>query len=297
MFTRTQLHGAVTPPATRSLIEHRHALHQLGWNGDAFVDLNGQAFDPTAYSRFKYGNGEATRHYARQLADVFLSELGDWLADADRLPVLSGSAYKVMPTAAQYLVQFFAERLERKSGPLDRLHIYRQEVPEKDFSHLPYERRIKALAGNHYRLTETWRLKGRRLIVLDDIRVTGAHEANLTRLLNASKVSEVCFLYIAQAEPDSFATTPELEHRLNQYALPGLDALRELWLAPDFCLNARIAGLLMRWPNLDELEAFFRTLGYAELRKLQKQMEAEGFHKIASFDANWDRLRKALNLS
>jgi hypothetical protein len=274
----------------------RQALYHLRWSGSAFVDQHGADFDALAYSRFKYGDGTIARAYANSLCTLFLQNYADWLG-AEELPVFTGSAYKALPTAAQHILSAFVEELEDRChlpNPIEQLHIHRMELSETDFSYLSLERRKLALAKNRFALPSGESVDGRRVVVIDDIRVTGAHEDNLRQLLLTEGASEVYFLYVAEADAISFATEPELEYRLNQCAVPNLEALLACVQSDDFRLNARVAGYLMRYPDSARLTQFFAQLHPLLLSELHTSMLAEGFQQIPAFAKNWQVLEEAV---
>lgn len=273
----------------------RQALYHLHWSGSSFADQRGADFDALAYSRFKYGEGTIARAYATSLCSLFLQNHTDWLAE--ELPVFTGSAYKALPTAAQHILSAFVEELEYRCqlpNPIEQLHIQRMELSETDFSHLSLERRKLALAKNRFALPIDESVDGRRVVVIDDIRVTGAHEDNLRQLLLTEGASEVCFLYVAEADAISFATEPELEYRLNQCAVPNLEALLVCVQSDDFRLNARVAGYLMRYQDSSKLAQFFAQLHPLQLSELHTSMLQEGFHQISAFAKNWQVLTEAV---
>lgn len=261
----------------------RHAL--LTVNGQTGLPAGNDAFDAAQYSRFKYGSLIAAKQFGVALADGFVKQVlhaNPQLLQAGWL--LSSSAYKNIPTAAHAATQFFAERLGTLGyAAPTAARLMRQRIFEGEYEKLRYGARRVVLKNSGITLQAN-NPAGRTLVVVDDIRVTGAHESCILNLAKDSGLAAVCFVYIVNV--DAHKLDPTLEHRLNSAAIDTLPKLRELVQTEAVAINARLCKRLLLWQTPQELFRFAQTLPPAFVGKVAQAVQLEGYHAH-------DRLRPA----
>src|SRR5687767_14023087 len=84
-----------------------------------------------------------------------------------------------------------------------------------------------------------------RVLVIDDVRITGFHERRLADVLAGAGVADVTFGYLAMIDGRG---DPTVEKRMNEAAVGGLDALSALMTGGGFTLNSRACKLLLAAP-------------------------------------------------
>jgi len=203
------------------------ALYQLDQGGSAEGAVRGAAvpwpFDAALYSRYKYGSAAAADSLARALAQAFLDRHGR-LAHQPRL-LIASSPYRRVPTAANALAVRFATvlnavRAGRGVPPAPLLHIERIAASSGDYGTLPAEARTRLMAANALSFDRLRpHARGAHLIVVDDVKVTGAHQRCLIRASDTLPLASRTFAHIAAfgragLEPPD----PALEDRLNHAA-------------------------------------------------------------------------------
>lgn len=250
----------------------RHTLYQLQVDGR---DAAG-AFVPQQYSRFKYGARTAAQHFGVQLAESFLQDcVPQHLQLVQPGWLLTASAYKTLPTAAHAAAFYFEEALAQAglSSP-EPCRLVRHTLFEGEYEKLGFGARRTVLKNSGITLAAP-SLSGRTLVVLDDIRVTGAHEYCILNLLQGTGLAAVCFVYIAQV-PHAH-TDPRIEHRLNSAEIDTLAKLRTLIQTEEVVLNARLCKRLLLWPTPGELHDFLHTLPPQFVAQVAQAAMQEGY--------------------
>lgn len=140
----------------------------------------GRTFDEITYSKFKYGDGKIAIQYSLALCDLLVNSN---ILIANEPVFVSGSAYDTVPTAATNIAESLLTALKvngRCAIPL-RIHC---NAYTGDYGAMDTETRASVLAGNGLRIDRAiaQQLQGKKLIIVDDIRITGNHETALERL-------------------------------------------------------------------------------------------------------------------
>ncbi len=249
------------------------ALYQVSAQGTVIFSNCENPFSDTAYSLFKYGSRQETVKFANAL--VAYARIV--VAEEDEPWLLTSAAYKHIPTAAATLTHFFWDA----SGIVfEPLRVKRENLFAGEYEKLDAAARHAVLmdAGFHLQGPD---VKGRKVVVIDDIRITGTHETLLTSLLQQAGAAEVLFLYIVRVEAAASVLDPTLEHRLNSAAIASPQDLLRYIHAASPMLNARLCKRILLWPAADALPRILRELPDAFLAELAEAVAREGYDTLA----------------
>lgn len=188
-------------------------------------------FSPTRYSRYKYGSVTATDAFAQALGAAFADRHPD-LAFAPRL-LLTSSPYIYVPTAATTLARRLrpvlnAARARRGLPPAPLLQVDRVNPTSGDYGMLSGPAREGLMAANvlSFRRFRPTLVRDAHLLVVDEVRVTGAHQRCLARASDDLPLAARTFLYLAAfGRPASGHFDPTQEDALNHAAVRTLDDL------------------------------------------------------------------------
>ena len=229
------------------------ALHHLSTQNEQIV-VDPASFDPhfdsLAYSNFKHGDGKATQNYGEALAE--LVQACGATSSGEQL-FISGSAYEFVPTAAAHLAASLSQALRRQGVRTTYFHTGNKavsakgDVPTGDFSSMTAEQRAAVLAVNRPCLdTETQTMiDGGKVITVDDIRMTGAHERTLLELFEATGVETSLFCYIAVFDAVQGAKSSQVEAKINQKHVHDLSDLSQIANQKPFLPNARVSRFVL----------------------------------------------------
>ena len=245
-------------------------------------------FDAALYSRYKYGSTVAADWFAQALGRAFLVRYPP-LAQEPRL-LIASSPYRRVPTAANLLAARFATVLNAAragrglpSAPL--VHIERMAASSGDYGTLSAEARTRLMAVNALSFD---RLRphadGAHLIVVDDVKVTGAHQRCLTRASETLPLRSRTFAHIAAF--DGAATgwlDPALEDSLNHAVIGTLGDLADIVRDSDFTWNVRVCKFLLCPANRGDLPSFLTRMTDRFVRELRHNSLIDGYARMTAY--------------
>ncbi|MGH7158366.1 MAG: phosphoribosyltransferase family protein [Candidatus Saccharimonadales bacterium] len=281
-----------------------HTLHHLSLVGEHLtVDPTSYNlhFNDQAYSLFKHGDGISTEHYSDQLANL----LTDREAIKPDEPVyISGSAYQFVPTAAAHLAVSLTATLQNMGYNATHFRTHnnsittKSNIPTGDFSGMDMAQRQVVMAANkpHLDADDQRMIEGAKVITVDDIRMTGAHEETLAELLTRADVDTTLFCYLAVFDPKQGAENARLEREINQRHMPSLARLAEIACDQSFLPNARISRFVLQAAT-EDLNIFAETIPPHRLAKLVSNMEADNYDQNPKYIAKLSILRDILQIA
>lgn len=225
-------------------------------------------FLPQDYSRFKYGSKSLARRFGRELADRLLnSETFTSLLPALANPygiVIYPSPYNFVPTATFALKDYFVARYNEVAiprhglAPLQEGKIFRSYSYNEDYGAMSKTERDAAISGDDFYIDVEF-ARGKTLIFLDDIRVTGSHEGRIRHLLNKTGLVAQAhlFLYFAQVS-NSAQCDPTVENKLNYAAVHNLLSIDNIIKNDEFLFNTRVVKYILS----AELSQFITFIQY-----------------------------------
>lgn len=265
------------------------ALYSLGGPS---ADANGNChlpFSPACYSRYKYGSLAAAETFARALGAAFC-EVHPGLAFAPRL-LMTSSPYARVPAAAATLagrlqLLLNAARAGHGLDPVPLLRVDRISPSAGDYGTLSAHARDLHMAANvlSFRRFPPKQVRGAHLLVVDDVRVTGAHQRCLMRASAALPLAARTFLYIAAfpGQPGGHFD-PAQEDALNHAAVKTLDDLAGIVEAGDFAWNVRVCKFTLSPAQHAELPRFLRRMPDWFIRDLHRNSCRDGYARMALY--------------
>ena len=271
---------------TRVIPTREFTLYSLGAPGPAANGICPLPFSPACYSRYKYGSVAAAETFARALGAAFCERRPE-LALAPRL-LMASSPYGHVPAAATTL----ARRLQPVVNAVRTMHglarapllqVDRISASAGDYGTLSARARDEHMAANalSFRRFRPEQVRDAHLLVIDDVRVTGAHQRCLMRASENLPLAAQIFLYIAAfTGAVTGCVDPAQEDALNHAAVKTLDDLAGIVEAGDFAWNVRVCKFALNPANYGELPRFLRRMPGWFVRGLHRNSCRDGYARM-----------------
>jgi PRTase ComF-like len=285
---------------TRRIPTHEFALYSLGGTAAA-ADGGSPPFSPDRYSRYKYGSVTVADAFARALWTAFCEHRPE-LARAPRL-LLASSPYAHVPAAATTLARRLqpllnAARTRYGLAPAPLLQVDRVSTSAGDYGVLSAQARNRLMAGNDlsFRRFPPGQVRDAHLLIVDDVRVTGAHQRCLTRATEQLPLTARTFLYIASFQrPADGCFDPTQEDALNHAAVKTLDDLAGIVESGDFAWNVRVCKFVLSPANYPGLPEFLRRMPGWFVRGLHRNSCQDGYARMDQYAASYAVVRAELD--
>jgi PRTase ComF-like len=277
------------------------ALYSLGGPSPAANGNCRLPFSSARYSRYKYGSVVAAEIFARALGAAFCQAHPE-LALAPRL-LMASSPYAHVPAAASTLARRLQPALNAtraKSGlaPVPLLRVGRISTSAGDYGTLSAQDRDLHMAANtlSFRSFRSARVRDAHLLVVDDVRVTGAHQRCLMRASEHLPLAARTFLYIAAfANPLNGCFDPTQEDALNHAAVKTLDDLAAIVEGGDFAWNVRVCKFTLSPANHGALSRFLHRMPCWFVRDLHRNSCRDGYARMGSYAPSHALVRAELS--
>jgi len=271
---------------TRVIPTHEFALYCFGGSSPVANGTSSLPFSPARYSRYKYGSVAAAETFARALGAAFCERHPE-LALTPRL-LLASSPYAHVPAAATTLARRLrpvlnAVRTGNGLAPAPLLRVDRVSTPAGDYGTLSAQARDLLMAANalSFRRFLPRQVRDAHLLVVDDIRVTGAHQRCLMRASEDLPLAARTFLYIAAFPgPVDGRFDPAQEDALNHAAIKTLGDLAAIVEAGDFTWNVRVCKFALSPANRGELPRFLRRMPSWFVHGLHRNSCRDGYARM-----------------
>ena len=250
----------------------------------------------TEYSKFKYGHKPTAIKFAENMVSEFLKNFPiDSFKDSCTNTIVSTSPYWYTPPSAYTLAVYFHYMLnelllDSKNEPLTFLKIHRSSAPVCDFSKLTHNERLENLKKDTLHF-DPFMLKGKKLILIEDARITGTHEQKIIDFMEKAGLEELIFVYVINIGFGS--SDPDIENRINHKWVNNLDTIHLLMKKPDqFVLNSRLCRFILSWENKEELEDFCKRLSDEMLFGLYISSVNDGYGSVDKYASGFDIIRQ-----
>jgi hypothetical protein len=250
-------------------------------------DAAGKDFSTDGYSLFKHGDERWARRFGFEVADALVDAEPEMFGRIRPNEVMIASfPYKYVPTAAALMVDHVVTRLNhglsRENKPtVGRIHAFKypwRASGEHYFADMGEEDRRRILDNVELSVDEG-RLSGARLIVVDDIRVTGATEDKFLELLYRIRgLRSLTVVYLCAMDPVVAAADPAIEGRLNQARVKSLDDVAAIVATDEFRWNIRVAKYVLEQRDIRDFGAFVRGLKSSLLLSLYEAVIYNDYH-------------------
>jgi hypothetical protein len=286
---------------TRVIPTREFALYSLGGPSPATNRTSLVPFSPARYSRYKYGSVTAAEAFARALGAAFCERHPD-LALAPRL-LMTSSPYAHVPAAASTLARRLRPVLNEARTryglpPAPLLRVDRVSTSAGDYGTLSTQARDLHMANNALSFGRFLpaQVRDAHLLVVDDVRVTGAHQRCLMRASEDLPLAARTFLYIAAFPGSAYGCfDPAQEDALNHAAVKTLDDLAGIVEAGDFTWNVRVCKFVLNGANYGELPRFLRGMPGWFVHGLYRNSCRDGYARMELYAPSHALVRAELS--
>jgi hypothetical protein len=256
-----------------------------------FENLDTASFDLQDYSALKFGSDRVARSFGYQMGDKFYNKYSDILIN--NRCIIIPSAFNVVEIAATILARHFNNRLNDLLSLgghriVDWTTMHRSMSYVTDYCLMPKEERKLMLKGDKLYINRDF-IKGKLLIFVDDITITGAHEDKVNSFLQEELglTNQHIFCYYARYNGES----AEIESQLNHSGISTIHDYIKLVNEPNHHLVVRAIRFLLDKP-LEDLEFALDILDNDFIDKLYFACLAKGYDKIAGYRAGFELIRE-----
>jgi len=257
----------------------RHYVHR-------FDNLNDAPFAPTQYSRLKFGSVQAAKSMGIALANDFFQVHAAKLI-SNRCVIIP-SPYNYVPNAATMLTKHFIDRLNyllvmARGEPVEYTLIHRKVSYTNDYGFLSKEKRKQLIDNDQFFFNREF-IKGKLLIFIDDVHITGTHEQKLIEIMDKDGITnESIFLYFARY----YGNDPAVEAAINFAAIPKFEDYIELVNTEECKVIVRPIKYILSQPSA-VIKATIRDFPKSFVDDLVSGCMAEGYFKIPKFQSNFN---------
>lgn len=264
----------------------KHSLHLI--QGVEFIP-----FEPSDYSKFKYGSKSIARKFGRELGRMLARRL-----PIDRQIVVIPAPYNFIPTATFALKDYVIAELNKHliergmSSPIQEAKIFRPASYNTDYGNMSLEERRSAIGSEQFHVDKEF-LQGKLTLFLDDIRVTGAHEERIVEMIERLDLQCDCeFVYFANVD-QSAAVDPKIENFLNLYSMRSLLDLDKIIKNDEFIFNTRNVKFILHAGH-EEFKNFINYQRKKFRETLYSNLLGNGYHMEDKYVSNVSYLKELL---
>jgi hypothetical protein len=249
-------------------------------------------FNRVDYSKFKFGSKKVARKFGFELAEHFIRTLQLSTYKGEQFVVCS-SPYCFIPTATYAMKDYFVQRLNEwlmahNYPVVQEAKIHRTITYKEDYGELSAEDRMKLIGGDHFHMDREF-VKGKTVLFLDDIRITGSHEKMIERMVKELALEcDYKFMYFAIL--DNVFIHPNIENELNYYFVKDLLNLDKIIKNEDFLLNTRVVKYLLNY-GYTGFATFIQFQKQSFVNSLYHAAIGNSYHTIEDYQKNFNYLK------
>jgi len=253
------------------------------------------SFEPSEYSRFKFGDNTLSQNFGRALADGFIENHLQSKQFIEQLVVFS-SPYSFIPTATfalknQFVFTLNAWLAENKHPVVQEGKVHRTSTYKEDYGSLNAEQRIKLICSDSFYIDKVF-LKNKVLLFIDDIRITGSHERMILRMMKEFDLTnETYLLYFAELVNQ--AIEPQFENFLNYYSVKSIFDLNSI-IEGDFTINTRIVKYILGY-DWEAFNIFIEDKKEDFIVLLYNMALGNNYHLIPAYSKNLNYIKQVIH--
>ena len=249
------------------------------------LSVDSLPFDYYNYGAFKYGSYKATCLAAEKMDQLLAVHFPNIEPENWRI---ASAAFKHVPTASTLLTRQLnlCTRNQQRFNPV---HLKREFVYAEDYAKLSPNDRISK-QNEVFISVDTSDIYGKKLIVVDDAYVTGAHERNITRYVE-NLVSELYFVYLVDL---SQWPSADMESKINYSAMHSILDLLRFIKEGNYRLNARTIKYILSYPDQDTFEFFLSEIAPQFLLEIYESAILDGYAVMREFNTNMTSIRNLI---
>lgn len=261
------------------------------------ADTSRPGLNPIEYSRFKFGSKSIARKYGYHLAEEMIMA-GMIDASPNVGIVVCSSPYSFIPTATFAMKDYFIQRLNRhlsqfeNTFSVEEAKIYRTLSYHEDYGSMDADQRM-AMIGNDDFYVDALFLKGKKVIFLDDIRITGGHEKVMLRMVQKMNLEcEITFAYYASLTDP--ASEPSYENVLNHAYVRTLKDVDNIIKDDEFLPNTRVVKFILNYADQRSFENFIDYQSQRTISNIYHLALGNNYHRVDRYRSNMAYIINAL---
>jgi hypothetical protein len=240
-----------------------------------------------SYSKFKHGSKTNARLFGKSVAEICKFNEGESL-------VFYSAPYNNIHTASNafkdYLLSFLSKQIMEKNIVVKQGKINREYSYDDDYGLMTKEQRMKAISSDLFHIDTTYITKKDTIVFIDDIKITGSHEARIKELLAREKIkNKVVFIYIAEYT----GTDATIEHHLNHSQVNNLKDINDIIRNEEFIFNTRVVKFILK-SDIEHFVSFITYQSHSFKETLFSLSILNNYHTNAKYKTNFDILRNIL---
>ena len=251
-------------------------------------------FKPEDYSEFKYGNKLIAKRFGIDLAKGFIEKHKNDLQEKDI--VVLPSPYSFINTASGTMSMYFIYQLNywlksqgKKTAEI--VKIKRDVTYKDDYGKLSAEKRLELIGNDKFHL-DVHALKGKLLLFIDDIKITGSHQFVIERTTkNYNLDNDRFFIYFAALKNSTIH--PKIENFFNNAKIKTLHDLNHFVEDGNFQFNTRVVKFILSRKK-SEFEKFICDKNLAFKEDLYTLALGNGYDKMRVYVENINNIEKLL---
>lgn len=258
----------------------------VGEDSGSIVTSAGGQFDTVMYSRFKYGDKRAAGRYGQLLADAIIDrqKIVSPSYQLDNV-IVTASAYKLLPTAAQAAADATVDILQGHGYPVHSGRIHRNTLTEGDYGNMSTDERAYWMSCNGLWVDKA-EFEHRHVIVIDDVSISGAHGESIVEMFASIDIESLTLVHVLKLDSELAVRDPKIEDRMNHVVIKNLCDLYELIEeCPGYVPNARTVKFVLSQP-IPEIEKFLSSLSSDLVFKIHLGVQADEYDRMRSYQVS-----------
>lgn len=250
-------------------------------------DRDNLGFDPSSYSRFKFGDELVAKQFGIDLARRFIEEYFS-TRTLDQQIVVFSSPYAFIPTATFAMKTYFVYELNRWLFENDlpvvqESKVHRTITYKEDYGELSAQERINLIGKDVFYIDKGF-LENKFLLFIDDIKITGSHERMILKMIkNFNLDNELALLYYAELV--NKAINPNVENYLNYYSVKSIFDLKQIINSGNFFFNTRIVKYILN-SEFESFKIFIENQTEDFINTLYNLSLGNSYHTITEYQGN-----------
>lgn len=246
------------------------------------------SFSIESYSKFKFGCKESAREFGTTLGEAFCKDV---LPNLEGQIVIISSPYCFIPTATFAMKDYFLKvvnnwLVENERPVVQETRIHRTITYKEDYGALTASERLALIQNDSFHIDAEF-VKGKTLILLDDVKITGGHEKVVENTIQKYGLDDCRRVYTYFAELTNDEIHPNVENMINFAVVNSVWDIDDIIFnsEDDYLLNTRVVKYLLN-SSTDDFEEFIseQTTGFCET--LYHLAIGNSYHTIDSYKVN-----------
>lgn len=253
------------------------------------------SFDPTEYSRFKFGDNAVAKSFGLSLADGFINKHLAQNPIEEQIVVIS-SPYSFIPTATYAMKNYFVFQLnkwlaENNYPVVQEAKVHRTITYKEDYGELNAHERMNLIGNDIFHIDKSF-LNNKVLLFLDDIRITGSHERMILKMVNEYCLNNrIHMIYFAELINKNIH--PSIENYLNYYHVKSIFDLDNIINGKGFSMNTRTVKYILIY-EFENFKSFILNQSSEFVYTLYNMAVGNSYHTIEAYSRNLSFIREHL---